>query len=342
MRRSCRSRRRRARGSTNCGRHSRVSRSSHATPPRRRDSMSTGCSRCRASARSPPARCGRARSRRATCCEPSRRAKRCACARCRCTTRRSSEAEAGQRVAVNLPAVGRRDLARGDVLVEPGHYPVSYRLDIRLEALQEVPAAVTVHVGTAAVPARVARDGDVRAAPAPGARGRCARRPRRAAHGHDGRRRRRARPCPHRVAWTAVACRRWTTERRRRSWQLSCANRSRQRSCRHTGCSLRPSSRAAWLRFPRPATTTSRLRGWPRRVQTCTSGSLHGRRRARSTPGCRWPNCCRTSRGRRQSSACSRSSAATRRRTCPVRRLRSAIAPERLLDSRRSSPTGRS
>ena len=69
-------------------------------------------------------------------------------------------AEAGQRVAVNLPAVERSDLARGDVLVEPGHYPVSYRLDVRLEPLAEVPAAVTVHVGTKAVPARIVRDGE--------------------------------------------------------------------------------------------------------------------------------------------------------------------------------------
>jgi selenocysteine-specific elongation factor len=68
-------------------------------------------------------------------------------------------AEAGQRVAVNLPTVERRDLARGDVLVEPGHYPVSYRLDVLLEEIADVPAAVTVHVGTKAVPARVARDG---------------------------------------------------------------------------------------------------------------------------------------------------------------------------------------
>ena len=45
-------------------------------------------------------------------------------------------AEAGQRVAVNLPTVGRRDLARGDVLVEPGHYPSRYRLDVRLEELE--------------------------------------------------------------------------------------------------------------------------------------------------------------------------------------------------------------
>jgi selenocysteine-specific elongation factor len=68
-------------------------------------------------------------------------------------------AEAGQRVAVNLPTVERRDLGRGDVLVEPGHYPVSYRLDILLEELAEIPAAVTVHIGTQAVPARVARTG---------------------------------------------------------------------------------------------------------------------------------------------------------------------------------------
>ena len=68
-------------------------------------------------------------------------------------------AEAGQRVAVNLPTVERRDLARGDVLVESGHYPVSYRLDILLEELAEIPAAVTVHIGTQAVPARVARAG---------------------------------------------------------------------------------------------------------------------------------------------------------------------------------------
>jgi selenocysteine-specific elongation factor len=68
-------------------------------------------------------------------------------------------AAAGQRVAVNLPTVERRELSRGDVLVAPGHYPVSYRLDVRLEALEEVPPAVTVHVGTKAVAARVARAG---------------------------------------------------------------------------------------------------------------------------------------------------------------------------------------
>jgi selenocysteine-specific elongation factor len=69
-------------------------------------------------------------------------------------------AEAGQRVAVNLPAVERRDLARGDTLVEPGHYPVSYRLDVLLTELAPIPAAVTAHLGTQAVAARVVRDGD--------------------------------------------------------------------------------------------------------------------------------------------------------------------------------------
>jgi selenocysteine-specific elongation factor len=66
-------------------------------------------------------------------------------------------AQAGQRVAVNLPTLERRELARGDVLVAPGHFPVSYRLDIRLDELEPVPAAVTVHIGTKAVAARVAR-----------------------------------------------------------------------------------------------------------------------------------------------------------------------------------------
>ncbi|MDX6475860.1 MAG: selenocysteine-specific elongation factor [Gaiellaceae bacterium] len=69
------------------------------------------------------------------------------------------EAKAGQRVAVNLPTMERRDLARGAVLLTPGHYPVSYRLDVLLEEVADLPAALTVHVGTKAVPARLARGG---------------------------------------------------------------------------------------------------------------------------------------------------------------------------------------
>ena len=69
------------------------------------------------------------------------------------------EAQAGQRVAVNLPAVERGELRRGEALVEPGHYPVSYRLDVVLDELDPVPAAVKVHLGTAGVAARLVRSG---------------------------------------------------------------------------------------------------------------------------------------------------------------------------------------
>jgi selenocysteine-specific elongation factor len=68
-------------------------------------------------------------------------------------------AEAGQRVAVNLPGVSRSQLRRGDALVEAGAYPTSWRLDVVLEELEPVPAAVTVHLGTSDVLARVVRDG---------------------------------------------------------------------------------------------------------------------------------------------------------------------------------------
>src|SRR6185503_6174976 len=64
-------------------------------------------------------------------------------------------ADAGQRVAVNLPGISVPQLHRGDVLVEPGAYPVSWRLDVALEELEQVPAAVTVHIGTSDVAARV-------------------------------------------------------------------------------------------------------------------------------------------------------------------------------------------
>jgi selenocysteine-specific elongation factor len=70
-----------------------------------------------------------------------------------------ARAEAGQRVAVALPGVERSELRRGDALVAPGAFTPSYRLDVALEELEEVGAAVTVHHGTSAVPARVARAG---------------------------------------------------------------------------------------------------------------------------------------------------------------------------------------
>jgi selenocysteine-specific elongation factor len=69
-------------------------------------------------------------------------------------------AGAGQRVAVSLPGVERRELRRGDVLVSPGAFTPSFRLDVALEPLGEIPARVMVHHGTAETVARVARAGD--------------------------------------------------------------------------------------------------------------------------------------------------------------------------------------
>lgn len=71
-------------------------------------------------------------------------------------------ADAGQRVAVALPGVERRWVRRGDALVEPGAYPVSYRLDVALEELEPIPdgARLHAHLGTASVVARVVRLGE--------------------------------------------------------------------------------------------------------------------------------------------------------------------------------------
>jgi selenocysteine-specific elongation factor len=72
-------------------------------------------------------------------------------------------AEAGQRVAVNLPGVERHELVRGDALVTPDSFATSYRLDVRLEAIADVPAAVSVHHGTSQIAARVVRADESRA-----------------------------------------------------------------------------------------------------------------------------------------------------------------------------------
>ena len=71
-------------------------------------------------------------------------------------------AEAGQRVALALPGIERTELMRGHALVEPGSYPVSYRVDVQLEELQPIGdhARLHVHHGTAEIPARLVRIGD--------------------------------------------------------------------------------------------------------------------------------------------------------------------------------------
>ena len=70
-------------------------------------------------------------------------------------------AEAGQRVAVALPGVERQQVVRGDALVEPGAYPSSYRLDVALEEVAEIPDGMRLHVhhGTAEHYARLVRAG---------------------------------------------------------------------------------------------------------------------------------------------------------------------------------------
>ena len=69
-------------------------------------------------------------------------------------------AEAGQRVAVALPGIERHELRRGDALVAPRAYPVSYRLDVVLDELAEIPSRAQVHHGTSSVLARVVRVGE--------------------------------------------------------------------------------------------------------------------------------------------------------------------------------------
>jgi selenocysteine-specific elongation factor len=71
-----------------------------------------------------------------------------------------ARAEAGQRVALSLPGIERRELRRGDALVAPAAHSPSYRLDVALEELADIPARATVHHGTSAVPARVVRVGE--------------------------------------------------------------------------------------------------------------------------------------------------------------------------------------
>jgi selenocysteine-specific elongation factor len=62
------------------------------------------------------------------------------------------------RVALNLRGVSRDAIRRGDALVTPGAWPSTRTLDVRRvtgSPLTEAPAQLVVHVGTAAVPARL-------------------------------------------------------------------------------------------------------------------------------------------------------------------------------------------
>ena len=71
-------------------------------------------------------------------------------------------ADAGQRVAVSLPGVERDEVVRGEALVDPDAYPVSFRLDVALRELSPIEpgARVDVHLGTTRVPSRAVRVGE--------------------------------------------------------------------------------------------------------------------------------------------------------------------------------------
>jgi selenocysteine-specific elongation factor len=62
---------------------------------------------------------------------------------------------AAARVALNLRGVARTEVARGDVLVQPGAWHWTSTLDVRLDADLDRPANLVLHVGTAAVPVRL-------------------------------------------------------------------------------------------------------------------------------------------------------------------------------------------
>jgi selenocysteine-specific elongation factor len=66
------------------------------------------------------------------------------------------EVSAPARVALNLRAVAHEDIQRGDVLLTPGAWRRTAVIDARVSG-DELPSHVVVHVGAAAVPARVRR-----------------------------------------------------------------------------------------------------------------------------------------------------------------------------------------
>ncbi|MEV0155573.1 selenocysteine-specific translation elongation factor [Micromonospora sp. NPDC050686] len=68
-----------------------------------------------------------------------------------------NEVAAVARVAVNLRGVSRDRLARGDALLTPGRFHRTDLLDVRLagDPAADLPATLTLHVGSAAVAARV-------------------------------------------------------------------------------------------------------------------------------------------------------------------------------------------
>ncbi|MEV1012601.1 selenocysteine-specific translation elongation factor [Micromonospora sp. NPDC049801] len=74
-----------------------------------------------------------------------------------CLGEARAEASAVSRVAVNLRGTPRDRLGRGDALLTPGRFHRTDLLDVRLtgDPAADLPSTLTLHVGSAAVPARV-------------------------------------------------------------------------------------------------------------------------------------------------------------------------------------------
>ena len=108
-----------------------------------------------------------------------------------------ASATAGQRVAVSLPGVERREVRRGDALVAPGAFPRSYRLEVALEELSPIAGRRAAHGAPWHEPHPGSRRPGRRLARAASSRCPCRRRPGRSggpARRDHGRGRRRARP----------------------------------------------------------------------------------------------------------------------------------------------------
>ncbi len=217
----------------------------------------------------------------------------------RCTTGAVERAEAGQRVAVALPGIERDRLARGDALVAPGAYPVTYRLDVVLEELGDDsrPRSPSISAPPTCPPgcARRGRYAQLRLE-----------RPLVAARGDrvvlrtsdDRRRRRRARPPPAPPARPRSGSSGSSAATRARSSTSRCG----RRRCA-TSASCQGVERAGELGLLRAT-------GWTSSAPTSARDSRPPTRATRGSTR-------RPRRGRPRSCRCSASSGAARASTCP-------------------------
>ena len=249
-----------------------------------------------------------------------------------------ARAEAGQRVAVNLPGVERSDVRRGDALVRAGRIPALVPARGRADGARADPRR-----RPALGPPRDEQDSRARRpcrrGPRPAAprrpRGRGARRSRGSEDGDHGRGRSRARP------GAASPCRRGARSNARRGR----SRLHRPRAGPRTGAGR--DRRGARASRRRRARRRARRRPGGRRLgvlRGLARGDGRGGRgapeataprRRRSTPASPSPSCSRGSRGREPSSTSCRSSGGGRRPSSRGRPRRSAGAPR---PRRRSRP----